>query len=76
MERDTYGEQNFSDRDLSEFWLIGGVPPSSDPNLEKKNIQLLDAASFHKILRKIYFVVKPLKKGLKRGVEILTALFL
>ena len=37
------------------------------PNLDKKCVQLSDAAPSPEILRKIYFVVKPLKKGLNRG---------
>ena len=44
-------------------------------NFDKKGIWLSDAAPFHEILRKNYFVVKPLKKGLNGGVEILSAPF-
>ena len=39
----------------------------SGPNLDKNCIWLSDAALSHEILRKKYFVVKPLKKGLNRG---------
>ena len=35
------------------------------PNFDKKGIRLSDAAPFHEILRKNYFVVKPLKKRLE-----------
>ena len=45
----------------------------SGPNLDKC-VQLSDDAPSHEILRKIYFVIKPLKKGLNKGVEILSAL--
>ena len=38
-------------------------------NLGKKCISLSDAAPTHEILRKIYFVVKRLKKGLNRGLN-------
>ena len=37
------------------------------PNLDKKCARLSDAAPSNEILRKIYFVVKPLQKGLNRG---------
>ena len=37
------------------------------PNLDKKCIQLLNAASSNEILRKIYFLIKPLKKVWGRG---------
>ena len=38
----------------------------ADPNLDKKWIRLWDAALSHEMLRKIYFIVKPLTKSLNR----------
>ena len=38
----------------------------TDPNLDEKCVRLSDAAPSHEKLRKLYFVVKPLKKGLNR----------
>ena len=42
----------------------------------KKCIRLSDAPASQKIFRKIYFVVKPLKKVLIRGGEILSVFFM
>ena len=39
----------------------------SGPTLDKMCIWLLEANLSHEILRKIYFVVKPFKKGLNKG---------
>ena len=36
------------------------------PNLDKKFIWLSDTAPSHEILRKVYFLAKPLEKGLNR----------
>ena len=48
---------------------------TAGPNLDKKCIWLSDAAPSHEICRKIYFDVKPYKKVLIEGGEILSALF-
>ena len=39
----------------------------TSPNLGKKCVRLSDPASSHEMLTRIYFVLKPLKKGLNRG---------
>ena len=38
----------------------------SGPILDKKCVRLLNTAPSHEILRKIYFLGKPLKNGLNR----------
>ena len=48
---------------------------TAGPNLDKKCVWLSDAAPSPEIYRKIYFVVKPHKKVLMEGGEILSALF-
>ena len=39
----------------------------SGPNLDKKYVRFSDAALSHEVLRKINFVLKPLKKGWNKG---------
>ena len=48
----------------------------SGPNLHKKCVRFSEAACSYEILRKIYFVVEPLKKVGIEDVEILSTLFL
>ena len=43
--------------------------PCSGPNLGKMCLLCSDPAPSHEMLVKIYFVVKPLKKGLNRRFE-------
>ena len=47
----------------------------SGPNLDKRCVWLSDTAPSHEILKKNIFCCKTFKKVLKRGAEILSALF-
>ena len=48
---------------------------TTDSNLDKNSVGLLDAAPSQEILQNICFVRKPLKKGLRVG-EVFSAFFL